>query len=359
MVKAGPPVSVLHVSSNRAWGGGENQVRLLMRELSKANVRQLCLCPDDSPLAERLRYLNFPIRGVSWRSGSDLRAFFAIARALRDFAIVHCHDAHALQLAMIPAKLRGVKIAASRRVRFKTSALKWNRADIVIAVSQTVRAELLIAGVNADKIRVIHSGTDLEETRAVKPLEPSLRQRIGLSADTFVAGCAAAFHPPKNLTIIPEAAALLPDVHWLIAGDGAERANIEAAIAGHNVRERVHLLGWLDDARPMLKELDAYVSTSLDDGLGNSITESLALRIPVIAADAGGPAEIMRPIHEQTNAVLFEPRNAAALVTTLKRLRDAETRKKVIDGQDERFKAFEIQRTASATLQLYHELLST
>lgn len=354
------PPAILHVSSMRGWGGGENQVRLLVRELARAGVRQSCLCPDESPLAARLGNLALPVMPVTWRSGSDPRALVAIYQAARDYDIVHCHDAQALQMALLPARLRGKRIVAARRVRFKTNAFKWNRADRVIAVSETVRQRLLEDGIDARRIVVIHSGTDLEETRAVKTLSPTLRSRLGIATDAFVAGSAAAFIAPKNLTLIPEAAARLPDVHWLLAGDGPERARVEAAIATHGVADRVHLLGWLADARAMLKELDLYVSTSVDDGLGNSITESLALRVPVIAANAGGPAEILAPIHEQTGAVLFEPRAAAALAATVERLRDdAALRAAVIAAQDARFNDFAIARTAAATVQLYYDLVKS
>jgi glycosyltransferase involved in cell wall biosynthesis len=351
--------AVLHVSSMRGWGGGENQVRLLMRELARTQVRQLCVCPADSPLAARLANLGLPVQPIAWRTSSDPRALFAIARLLKGFDIVHCHDANALQMTLLPAMLRGTRIVASRRTRFKTNALKWNRADRVIAVSETVRARLLDDGIKPDRIVVIHSGTDLAETRAVKTLEPTLRQKLRLPAGAFVAGSAAAFVAPKNLPLIAEAAAMLPAVHWLLAGDGPERARVQAAIATHEVTDRVHLLGWLPEARAMLRELDLYVSTSVDDGLGNSITESFALRVPVVAADAGGPAEILRPIQAQTGAVLFEPRDAAALAAVVERMRtDAALRAQVVAAQDARFGDFAVERTAAATVELYYELLN-
>lgn len=353
-MKAGP--AILHVSSNRNWGGGENQVRLLMRELAKWHVQQLCICPADSPLAQRLKYLNLPVKPVTWRSGSDPRAMFSIASVIKHFDVVHCHDAAALQMALIPAKLLGVRVVASRRVRFKTSALKWNRADIIIAVSETVREELISSGVKPHKIQVIHSGTDREETRAVKALQPTLREKLGLSKDTFVAGTAGAFYPGKRQVLIAEAAAMLPDVHWFIAGDGPERANIEATITKHDVADRVHMLGWLNDARAMLKELDVYVSASIDDGLGNSITESLALQIPVLVAEAGGPAEIMRPITGKAGPVMFPPDNARSLARAIEKLKDPERRRRIVEAQDERFADFDSHRTAMMTLDTYAHL---
>lgn len=355
-MRAGP--RVLHISSNRGWGGGENQVRLLMRELVDSAIPQLCIAPADSPLAQRLTYLKLPVKRVKWNTGSDPRALLAITRTIRGFDVIHCHDAAALQLAILPARLFGVPIVASRRVRFKTNAFKWNRADRVIAVSQTVREQLLLAGVDDKRIHVIHSGTDLAETRAVNPLQPPLRKRFGLDSNTFVAGNAAALVPAKGQALIPEAAALLPDVHWFIAGEGSERGAIEAAIARYDVGDRVHLLGWLDDARPMLKELSTYVSTSTDDGLGNSITESLALQIPVVVANAGGPAEIMQPVQDQTGAVIFEPGDARGLADSIAKLHDNALREKVIAAQDVRFSDFAIERTGKATLTLYHEVFA-
>lgn len=349
--------SILHVSSNRGWGGGENQVRLLMQQLARYQVRQLCVCPKRSPLAQRLRDLNLPVRVVPWRSASDPRALIGLANVIGRFDVVHCHDAAALQLALVPAKLRRVKVVASRRVRFKTSALKWNRASRIIAVSETVREQLLAAGVKDRKIVVIHSGTDLAETRAVEPFQPTLREKLGLSRETFVAGNAGAFIPGKRQALIAEAAAMLPAVHWLLAGEGPERANIEAAIAQHGVGDRVHLLGWLGDARPMLKELDVYVSTSIDDGLGNSITESLALQIPVLVAEAGGPAEIMRPITGKAGPVMFAPDNARSLARAVDKLRDPARRRKIIEAQDERFADFDIEHTAAMTLGAYVSVL--
>ncbi len=349
---------VLHLDSSHAWGGGQNQVRLLMRELGRAGIEQLCICPASSPLAHRLRQMELPVQPIAWRGGSDPRALWHVLRALRDYDLVHCHDAHALQIALVPAHLRRRKVIGARRVPFTTNALKWNRADRVIAVSNTVRDVLLRSGVAAARVRVVHSGTDLAETRAVAPYEPRLREQRGVPASAFVVANAAFFVAWKGQLIIPAAAALLPDVHWFMAGDGPMKSELEAAIAQHGVGDRVHLLGWLPDARRLLQEVDAYVSASTEDGLGNSVTESLALRVPVLSADAGGGAEIMRPVQQRTGAVLFEPGNPQSLADAVTRLRAPGVRERVLAAQDERFRDFAIERTAAATLAIYREVIA-
>lgn len=350
-------LSVLHLDSNLAWGGGQNQIRLLMGELARSAIRQLCICPTGSILSERLAAAGLPVRTIPWRGGSDPRAVWRVLRMLAQFDIVHCHDAHALQIALLPGRLLRKPLVASRRVPFRTNAFKWNRADAVIAVSAHVRAGLIRDGVEAQRIHVVHSGTDAEETRSVAAAAPTLRARYGVPADAFVVANAAALIPLKGQRIIPEAATRLPDVHWLIAGDGPDRQEIASAITRNGVAGRVHLLGWLADARPLFKEADVYLSASTEDGLGNSVTECLALGVPVVSADGGGGAEIVRPVHERTQAVLYPANDVAALVHQIRRLRDPALRARVIAAQAERFPDFDIRRTAPQTLALYRQLV--
>jgi glycosyltransferase involved in cell wall biosynthesis len=351
--------AVLHLDGSTGWGGGQNQVRLLIRELAKANVPQLCFTPTASPLSVRLKELDLPVRTLSWRGGSDPRVMWSVLRALRDFNIVHCHDAHALQIALLPATLRRAHVIGARRVPFKTSAYKWNRAERVIAVSHTVGQTLLDSGVDQQRIRVIYSGTDLHETRAVAPLQPPVRTQLGIPASAFVLVNAAQMIEAKGQLVIPAAAARLPDVHWLIAGEGPLREPLQAAIAQHGVADRVHLLGWLPDSRALLKEADAYVSTSIEEGLGNSITESLAMGVPVLSANSSGGAEVMRPVHERTGAVFFETSDAESLAGAVIRLREPGMRERVLAAQDERFADFNIQRTVAETIAVYREVLTS
>lgn len=352
-------MSVLHIDGGRAWGGGQNQVRLLMRELARRSIPQLCICPANSPLAQVLTHAGLPVQPVTWTSGSDPRAFMAIARSISSFDVVHAHDASAFQLAIIPARLRRVPLVASRRTRFTTSALKWNRAQCIIAIAQGVRDVLIAAGVQRDKIVVIHSGIDIEESRKVERAVPSLRSRTGIEPQAFVAGNAGHLFEVKAQRLIPAAAAFTPGVQWLIAGEGPERAALEAAITLHDVADRVRLLGWLDDGRTLLSEIDAYVSPATDEALGTMVLEAMARGVPVVAANAGGPAEILAPVHAQTGAVLVAPNSAAALAEGVQRIQnDAALRQLVTDWQTERLKDFDSTLTATATLSVYQRVVN-
>lgn len=360
-------MKVLHVDGGQRWGGGQNQVRLLMRALRERDVTQLCLCPEGSALARRLGEDGLPCTTVRWGRGLSLRAALAIFEQAKSVELIHTHDAHALQLAIPGAQLRGRPIVAARRMTLPTRASKWNRAARVVAISESVRDALRASGVRESRIRLIHSGIDEAELRSLVPLDPPLRQRLRIPADAFLVGTIGALVPLKGHTLIPEAAARIQGrgsdvrgVHWVIIGEGDARGLIEGTVTQHGGQGRVHLPGALPDARRALREFDAFVFTSERDALGTSILDAMACDVPVIAADGPGPSEVLGPVHAETGSTLYPPRHAAALASLVRRLRDdAELRQRMIAVQRRRLESFGIERTAAATLALYEEVLGT
>lgn len=98
-------IRVLHLSRGREWRGGERQVRLLARaQRGGLTVDPTVLTAAGSALATVLAADDIPSRTVPWRWALDPRALWAAVGALRawrraspDPALLHAHDAHALQ----------------------------------------------------------------------------------------------------------------------------------------------------------------------------------------------------------------------------------------------------------------------
>ena len=350
--------SVLHIDGGHGWAGGQNQVRLLMRELQMMGMRQLCICPKDSPLQQRLELEGLPVHGIKWRGGADPRAVLSIARHMGAYHVAHCHDAHALQTAIIPAMAAGTRIVATRRVCFDTNALKWNRARRVIAISAAVRETLLNAGVKHEKIRLIYSGIDVQEVRALAAANPTLRSRVKLASNEFVAGNIGSLVGYKSQVLMTAAAALAPSVKWVMIGEGRERASIENAVAARGVSNNVILAGDIPDARRSLREMDVFVFPSVGEALGTSVLDAMAAGIPVIAAESAGPAEVLGPVHDETGSSLFPPGDAERLASLVMRVRDnLALRDAMVVAQNRRIEDFRSERTAMLTLDVYREVL--
>ena len=347
---------VLHVDGALDWGGGQNQVRLLMRSLAEQSVEQLCICPTGSELDRRMRAESLPVEGVPM-TGALAFARHVYARAA-EYDLVHAHDAIALRASVMPARLRRRALVATRRTMSRTHPRPWRRAQRVIAVSDAVAHRLRTTGVRPDRIRVIPSGIDVDEVIALPPASPTLRERLLLAPDAFVVGNVGPLLAVKHQVLIPRIAARLRNLHWVIIGEGPERPAILEAIKAHGVGPTVLLPGRMPDARRYLHELDAFIFPSVDEALGTSVLDAMARGVPVVAADSAGPAEILRPVHDLAGVSLFPPDDADAAAAHITKLRDdADLRRRVVGLQNQRVRDFRIERLVDATMRVYREVL--
>jgi len=100
-------------------------------------------------------------------------------------------------------------------------------------------------------------------------------------------------HRDKGFDVLLAAIARLPDVHALIAGDGPERAALQALARRAGILPRVHFLGWRADTASLLAAADMLVCPSRREPLGNQILEAFSAGKPVVAAMADGPAWLL------------------------------------------------------------------
>lgn len=298
---------VLHVDAGREWRGGQNQVRLLLRELARErDVEVRLVTHRTGELARRVAPSGTPIIGAAWSLGLDPRAAWAIGRALRTFRphLLHVHDSHALTLARWARP--SVPLIAHRRVDFHVRANSaWRKASHVIAVSDAIKRILVEDGVRPDAVTVIHDGIDPAEIHANASRPLDIRARLSLPGHTPLAVNVAALVDHKDqVTLIRAAGAarsLRPDLHWAIAGAGERRHTLEAEIARLGLGDRVHLLGYIREADTLIREADVFVMSSKEEGLGSVILQALACGTPVVSTAAGGipevvPAESLVPV---------------------------------------------------------------
>lgn len=290
-----PPI--VHVASGREWRGGQRQVWLLARELAKLGIYQVIVTGKDSELARRLDAEGIQVRPVSWRAGLDPRVLPGILRALRRRgAILHAHDAHALTLAGLCSVATGAPLVVTRRVTFSIKRKYfWARADRVIAISSAVRDALTRDKIDPRRVALVPSAVDVAGLRASPG--PDIRTRFGLPKKGQVAVSLGTLTPEKDHSTLVEAAALLvrdlPDLHWVMVGEGPLRPALEHQIARLGLGERVHLAGELADPHAALAGADVFVLSSLAEGLGSSVLAAMAFDVPIIASRVGGVPELV------------------------------------------------------------------
>ena len=141
----------------------------------------------------------------------------------------------------------------------------------------------------------------------------------------------------------------------LFGEDGFERELQERARA-LEIAEQVEFRGFREDVWSELHELDILVHCSVrPEPFGQVVLEGLAAGVPVVAARAGGPAEV---ITDGVDGILTSPGDAAELARELRRLvDDPALRDRLAAAGHRRSADFTPERTVARLLDVYSDLL--
>ncbi|MEM9827209.1 MAG: glycosyltransferase [Planctomycetota bacterium] len=170
-------------------------------------------------------------------------------------------------------------------------------------------------------IDVIHNGIDSVDHEKAFRLRDEHRRRLrtelSLDSTSRVIGVFGRLSNWKGQHLAIQALEHLPECHLVIVGDalfGEEdyRESLRRRVAEDGLEKRVHFLGHRHDVPELMQTCDLALHTSIAaEPFGRVVVEAMFARCPVVAANAGGPAEIIQ--HGQTGW-LYEPGNVDQMV---------------------------------------------
>ncbi len=324
-------MKILHIDTQRRWRGGEQQLLFLAEGLQKRGHHQVIACQPESALFERGVALQNQIVTIPMRGEWDIVAIWRLRNIIdtEKIQIVHCHCAHAHTLGLIAAKISKVqpKVVVSRRVDFHihknpVSWLKYHRgADIIIAISHSIKWVLIEDGIEPIKIEVVYSGIDLKKFDGNVINGEYLYQELGLMRGIPIIGIVAALAPHKDHKTFLQAAALvkgkMPDAQFLIVGEGELRGELERMVERLGLKQNVTFAGFRTDIASIFSVLTILVSSSYLEGLGTTLLDAQSFGIPAVATNTGGIPEI---IENEINGLLVPPQNPWDLSEAIIRL---------------------------------------
>jgi glycosyltransferase involved in cell wall biosynthesis len=182
---------------------------------------------------------------------------------------------------------------APRRQTLARIAVRTLRPSYVVLSKSAAANQRRMLGI--DRIEVIPNGVDVEHFIPGNPAEA--RRRFGLDPAHRWIGSAGRLEPVKGHDVLLAAFAKLPDqeIRLAIAGDGSQRAALEAQAAGLGIGPRVRFLGHCADMASLLPAFDLFCLPSRAEGLPLSVIEAQAVGLPVVASDVGGVREALYP----------------------------------------------------------------
>ena len=237
--------------------------------------------------------------------------------------------------------------------------LSYAAADAVIAVSEGL-VEFLARAERLPRHKTVVIPNGVDETIAARAPEPSAaRRRLGLP-DGRLLGSVGRLAEQKGhvhlLRALPEIRGEFPDARIVLAGEGPERARLEAEADRLGLSDAVVFLGHRDDVATVLAALDLFVFPSLWEGLPMALLEAMALAKPVVAARCVGVDDL---VTDGVTGLLTDPRDPAGLAGAARRLlRDPQAAERL--GETARRRVFErhtLVRIADDVDRLYRRVL--
>ncbi len=326
------PLRTMFVTSCMTVGGEEVLLLELVRRLDRSRIApELCCLKYLGELGEKLAREIPTFTGLLARK-LDVRVLGRLTRLLRtrqiDAVVTVGTGGDKMFWGRAAAWLAGVPVTVSaiHSTGWPTHVEWSNRrlepiTDAFIAVADG-HARYIIEneGCPANKVRIIPNGVDTKKFQQRIPVS-ALQQEVGLPAGVPVAGLVAEIRPEKNhalwLRMAKEVHRHLSNAHFLIVGDGPDRAKFEALSAELGLADVVHFCGRRLDVPELLALMDVFVLSSDMEASPVSILEAMACGKPVISTRVGS---IPESVVDGVTGYLCQPGDAEALAQRVTQL---------------------------------------
>jgi glycosyltransferase involved in cell wall biosynthesis len=246
----------------------------------------------------------------------DIRARFAFDVIDAEFFWPDGPAAMALARALgvpfsIKARGSDVHIWGARAAVARQIVAAGKAAGGLLAVSAALKRDMAALGLPEDRIRVHHTGIDLDRFRAVE--RAAAKAALGIDGPLLI--IVGHLTPRKGQDLALEALARIPGATLFLVGDGPDRARLEGIAKERQLASRARFLGLQPhDALPgLLAAADVMVLPTASEGLANVWVESLACGTPVVTSDVGGAREAI----DRPEAGRLVPRDPGAIAAAV------------------------------------------
>lgn len=368
-------------------GGTEKQVATLARRLDRSRFQQRFGCLRRwGPLLEDMEREYGQIseyRVHNLYSVHTLRQQLRLARALRRqrIQILHSYNFYAnmfslpaAKLARVPcvvASIRDMGVYLTPRQQY-VQKLVSRLADRVVVNAEAIRNWLISQGYSGERITVIPNGVDLARFDGASA-GTGLRRKIGVPEDARLVLLLARLNPQKGVEYFLRAAARIsarfPKVYFLIVGETF--TNTQGVFASDReypqqlaelatrlgIGERLRITGFVTDIPALLSQVSVSVLPSLSEGLSNTLLESMAAGVPIVATRVGGTPEA---IHDGVHGLLVPPKDEVALGEAIAAiLGNAQLASQLGQQARERVhQRYSLERMVQANQELYENLVA-
>ena len=273
---------IAQVMAGAPAGGAELFFERLCIALHQAGETVLPVIRTEPARAARLREAGLAPESLAFGGPLDIVTRPRLARLLRGFA----PDVAVSWMSRATWHMPRGKFVHVARLGGYYPLKYYRRADHLVGNTEGIVAWLRANGWPAERTHYLPNF--VTDFAATAPAEEFARGEPMLLA-------LGRLHRDKAFDVLIRALALVPRARLVIAGAGPEGEALAAIAREEGVAGRVHLIGWRQDVGALLKAADLFVCSSRVEPLGNVVLEAWSAGCAVVAADADGPRELIRP----------------------------------------------------------------
>jgi glycosyltransferase involved in cell wall biosynthesis len=299
---------LLQAMAGAPHGGAEAFFERLAPALARAGVTQRLLIRDNPKRAQLLRAQGLDVVEAPFGGALDLVTHWRFRREVRDFRpdIVLTWMNRASRF--VP---KGPHVTVGRLGGYYD--LKYYRqCDHLIGNTPDIRDWIVDQGRPTGQVHYVPNF--VADSRGAQPVA---RASFDTPPGAKLIVAMGRLHANKAFDVLLKAVEQVHDCYLWIAGEGPERAALEALAAHLSVKPRVRFLGWRDDVAALYATGDLFVCPSRHEPLGNVVIEAWAAARPVIACASQGPKQL---ITDGTDGLLVPVDDHQALAAAIRRL---------------------------------------
>jgi glycosyltransferase involved in cell wall biosynthesis len=303
---------ILHIIDHLGPGGAQEALLNLVRFADRSRFElEVAAMHGFGVYYDLVRREGVPVHSLA-RNKLVPEYLVSLVKLLRRgrFDLVHCHLIAANLIAKPLAAMCGVPVLFNHdqcndvfryrnKVRLWLDRLANGITDQIIAVSASTRKFLLEwEKLPPHKVALIYNAVDLERySPGSDELRRQCRGQFGLPDTAKVVLGAGRLQAQKNFEGFLQAAAALrhrlPEVYFVIAGEGPDRGSLENLARQLGLADRVRFLGFVTRMRELYLASDVLFFPSFFEGTPMTVLEAMASGLPIVASEIDGTAEVL------------------------------------------------------------------
>lgn len=320
-------MKVLQIIPGKIWGGAEQYIIDLGRELEARGHEVDFLAHDKEAVTSQLKRRGIPYRTLPFKWSLDMTSVKALAAMLaeKDYDVIHVHSTKFVPIAALAVARAGsqTRVVMTRHEAHRTGVnifLRplFKRLHRLIFVSRLVQRRYRGANnwITDGMCRVIHNSIPPYPFKEVE----SLRVKYDIPHDVPLLMFAGRVKKSKGCTVILKALARIADkpFHMVFVGalksEKYQRQLMDIAEAA-GIADRVHFYGFTPDARQFMRQADIAVAPSVTlDSCPLTNIEYMQLGKCEVSTNNGGQAEYLE---NGRTALLVNPGDDLALAEAI------------------------------------------